>query len=45
MEIHFLELPKLGNVKNIKDKDDPILEWLKFIDADSKEGMEMLVSK
>ena len=45
MEIHFLEIPKLANIENIKDKDDPVLEWLKFLDADSKEGMEMLAKK
>jgi predicted transposase/invertase (TIGR01784 family) len=45
LEIHFLELPKLENLDNIKDKDDPILEWLEFLDASSKEGMEMLAKK
>ena len=45
LEIHFLELPKLENLDNLKDKDDPILEWLEFLDASSKEGMEMLAKK
>lgn len=45
LEIHFLELPKLENLNNIKDKDDPILEWLEFLDASSKEGMELLAKK
>jgi predicted transposase/invertase (TIGR01784 family) len=45
LEIHFLELPKLARLSTIKDIDDPILEWLKFIDAKSKEGMEMLAEK
>ncbi len=45
LEIHFLELPKLAKVNSLKDTDDPILEWLEFIDAKSKEGMEMLAEK
>ncbi len=45
LEIHFLELPKLTKVKSLKDTDDPILDWLEFIDAKSKEGMEMLAKK
>ena len=45
LEMHFLELPKLGKINSIKDKDDPILEWLEFLDANSKEGMEMLAKK
>lgn len=45
LEIHFLELPKLAKLDSLKDIDDPILEWLEFIDAKSKEGMEMLAEK
>ena len=45
LEIHFLELPKLVRLDGLKDIDDPILEWLEFIDAKSKEGMEMLAEK
>ena len=45
LEIHFLELPKLAKQQTLKDVDDPIMEWLKFIDANSKEGMEMLANK
>ncbi|GFZ34449.1 transposase [Clostridium zeae] len=45
LEIHFLELPKLAKIDKLKDIDDPILEWLEFIDAKSKEGMEMLAEK
>ena len=45
LEIHFLELPKLSKLDKLKDIDDPILDWLEFINADSKEGMEMLAEK
>lgn len=45
LEIHFLELPKLSKLDKLKDIDDPILEWLEFIDAKSKEGMEILAEK
>lgn len=45
LEIHFLELPKLAKIDSLKDIDDPILEWLEFIDAKSKEGMEVLAEK
>lgn len=45
LEIHFLELPKLEKLNSLKDIDDPVLDWLEFIDADSKEGMEMLAEK
>ena len=36
LEIHFLEIPKLKRLSSLKDVDDPILEWLEFIDSDSK---------
>ncbi len=42
LEIHFLELPKLQRLEKSKDNNDPILEWLEFIDSKSKEDMEML---
>lgn len=45
LEIHFLELPKLKKLDSLKDIDDPILEWLEFIDAESKESMEMLAER
>jgi predicted transposase/invertase (TIGR01784 family) len=45
LEIHFLELPKLAKLDSLKDIDDPILDWLEFIDAKSKEGMEVLAEK
>lgn len=43
--IHFLELPKLARLGKLKDSDDKVLDWLKFLDAKSKEGMEMLAEK
>lgn len=45
LEIHFLELPKLSKLDSLKDIDDPVLDWLEFIDAKSKEGMKMLAEK
>ena len=45
LEIHFLELPKLERLGNIKNTDDKVIDWLKFLDAKSKEGMEMLAEK
>lgn len=43
LEIHFLELSK---VKELSDsKEEPIEQWLKFINADSREGMEMLAQQ
>ncbi|GAA0179082.1 hypothetical protein SH2C18_20220 [Clostridium sediminicola] len=45
LEIHLLELPKLAKLESLKDIDDPILDWLEFIDAKSKEGMEMLAER
>jgi len=40
--VTLLELPKLAKLESLKDIDDPILE---FIDAKSKEGMELLAEK
>lgn len=45
LEIHFLELPKLFDIQNISDIDDPTLEWLEFINAQSKEEFEVLAEK
>lgn len=43
LEIHFLELPKLEKIEEIKDIDDPSLDWLRFINAESREEIEVLV--
>lgn len=45
LEIHFLELPKLKQLQEMKDADDPALEWLLFLSEESKEGMQMLAEK
>lgn len=45
LEVHFLELPKLFDIKNLTDVDDPTLEWLEFINAKSKEEIEVLAEK
>ncbi|WP_341456633.1 Rpn family recombination-promoting nuclease/putative transposase [Clostridium oryzae] len=45
LEVHFLELPKLKRLDSIKDSADPILDWLQFINSESKEGMIMLAEK
>ena len=45
LEVHFLELPKLEKINILNDIDDPILEWLEFIDSKSREGMEMIANK
>ncbi|BCZ45197.1 hypothetical protein psyc5s11_12640 [Clostridium gelidum] len=42
MEVHFLELPKLFEIENLSDVDDPTLEGLEFINAQSKEEIEVL---
>jgi len=45
IEIHMIELPKLLRLQEIKDSEDPAMDWLQFINADSKEVMEMLARK
>ncbi|MEQ8156579.1 MAG: Rpn family recombination-promoting nuclease/putative transposase [Clostridiaceae bacterium] len=45
LEVHFLELPKLDKLRVIEETADPVIDWLQFIDSDSKEGMEMLAKK
>jgi len=45
LEIHFLELPKLKN-KDVKNEgDEAVVEWMKFIGAESEGVMEMLAEK
>lgn len=38
LEVHFLELPKLFDEEVLKDENDPIVQWMEFIDAKSKVG-------
>ncbi|WP_263488234.1 Rpn family recombination-promoting nuclease/putative transposase [Clostridium sp. FP2] len=45
LEVHFLELPKLFKEDIEKDENDPIVEWMEFLDGKSKGVMEMLASK
>lgn len=45
MEIHFLELPKLAKHDSLQDVNNPILDWLKIIDAKSKEGWKVSTEK
>jgi len=45
LEIHFLELPKLKN-KDVKMEDDEaVVEWMRFIGAESEGVMKMLAEK
>jgi len=45
LEVHFLELPKLLKEDVEKDENDPIVEWMEFLDGKSKGVMEMLAKK
>jgi len=45
LEVHFLELPKLFKEDIEKDENDPIVEWMEFLDGKSKGVMEMLAKK
>ena len=45
LEIHFLELPKLEKFKISQNENDPIVRWMKFLNAKSKEVMKVLAQK
>lgn len=45
LEIHYLELPKLKKKDVEKDENADITQWMEFIEAKSKEVMEMLAAK
>ena len=45
LEIHFIELPKLTDNEIEEGKDEPITQWMEFIDGKSKGVMEMLAKK
>ncbi|MHC1748013.1 MAG: Rpn family recombination-promoting nuclease/putative transposase [Cellulosilyticaceae bacterium] len=45
LEIHFLELPKLEEVHELKGEEEDLIEWLEFLDAKSRGEMEMLAEK
>ncbi len=45
LEIHYLELPKLFDDNVPKDEDDPLVQWMMFLQARNKEAFEMLAEK
>ena len=45
MKIIFLELPKLEREECIQNTDEAVLDWLRFINSKSEEGMKMLAKK
>jgi len=45
LEVHFLEIPKLFDDDIERDENDPIVQWMEFLDAKSKGVMEMLAEK
>ena len=45
LEVHFLEIPKLFDDEIERDENDPIVQWMEFLDAESKGVMEMLAEK
>ena len=45
LEVHFLEMPKLVDPEIPRDENDPVVEWMEFIDAKSKGVIEMLAEK
>ena len=45
LEIHFLEIDKLKRIDELKDAKDETLKWLRFLDAKSKEEMQMIAKQ
>ena len=45
LEVHFLEIPKIFDEEIERDENDPIVQWMEFLDAKSKGVMEMLSEK
>lgn len=45
LELHFLEIPKLLDEEIESDENDPIVQWMEFLDEKSKGVIEMLVEK
>ena len=45
LEVYFLEIPKLFDVDIKRDENDPIVQWMQFLDGKSKGVMEMLAEK
>ncbi len=44
-EVHYLELPRLYDVEVHGDEDDPVFQWMSFIEAKSEEVLKMLAEK
>ena len=47
LEIYYLELPKLNDekLKHKIDEDDPIIQWMMFLEAGNKEVLDILAEK
>jgi predicted transposase/invertase (TIGR01784 family) len=45
LEIYFLEIPKLFDEEIERDENDPVVQWMEFLDAKTKGVMEMLAKK
>lgn len=45
LEIHFLELPKLMHENIPNDENDPLIEWMMFLEVNNREALEMLLNK
>ena len=45
LEVHFLEIAKLADLEIPRDENDPIVEWMEFLDAKSKGVIEMLAER
>ena len=45
LEVHFMELPKLFDEGIARVQDDPVVQWMTFIDGKSKGVMEVLAKK
>lgn len=45
MEVHFLELPQLQKIERLQQEDEALINWLMFINAQSKGVLDVLASK
>ncbi len=45
LEVHFMELPKLFDKEITLSQDDPVVQWMTFIDGKSKGVLEVLAKK
>jgi predicted transposase/invertase (TIGR01784 family) len=45
LEVHFLEIPKLLEDDIERDENDRVVQWMEFLDGESKGVMEMLAGK